>query len=163
MKPTFIHYYTILVIAFAILIITATAVYLLKRSHKQTDGVKKQTMPTCGAHKCSALDPVNEPEYNMKNIVKQSILLEEHLAEDNKYCESCIVKHFQHIIGLAEEAVWLAGDKVGNYPNLDNSVGLYQKMFDKWINNRDDKNTRKHVLTDLRENRRTLIDKYFLI
>lgn len=71
---------------------------------------------TCSKDTCGAVDPVNEPAYNMQNIVKQSILVEEHIAEKNKYCLSCIVKHFQHIIGLSEEAIWMAGKNIDKYP-----------------------------------------------
>ena len=50
---------------------------------------------------CDALDPVSDPRYNMQQIIKQSILLEEHLTNKNKRCRDCITKHFLHIIGLA--------------------------------------------------------------
>lgn len=117
---------------------------------------------TCSKHSCGALDPVNDPDYNMRNVVKQSILLEEHLAEKNKYCKGCIVKHFQHIIGMCEEAVWLAGKNIDKYPFLDESPSFYQKIFDKWLANKDDDKTRLEVLSLLRERRRQLIDVYFL-
>lgn len=116
----------------------------------------------CMAKTCGALDPVNDPDYNMRNVIKQSILLEEHLAEKSKYCLSCIVKHFNHIIGLVEEAVWLAGSDVDKYPLLDSSVQLYQSMFDTWLKGRDDEGTKKQVLALVREHRRKLIDVYFL-
>ena len=35
---------------------------------------------------CTAKDNVNDPAYNMENVIKQTILLEEHIAEENKYC-----------------------------------------------------------------------------
>ena len=37
---------------------------------------------------CDALDPVSDPRYNMQQIIKQSILLEEHLTNKNKRCRN---------------------------------------------------------------------------
>jgi hypothetical protein len=105
---------------------------------------------------------VNDPDYNMRNIIKQSILLEEHIAEKNKYCLSCIVKHFLHIIGLAEEAIWLAGARVQQYPYMLDSAEFYQRAFDIWQANKNDDKTKRSVLTSLRERRRRLIDSYYL-
>ncbi len=31
--------------------------------------------------KCGAIDPVSDPAYNMRNLIKQTILLEEHLGK----------------------------------------------------------------------------------
>jgi hypothetical protein len=122
-----------------------------KTNHKQ-----------CDKHKCGAIDDVNNPAYNMQNIVKQSILLEEHLAEKNKYCKGCLVKHFNHIIALSSEGVWLAEKNLNKYPFLEESPSFYQKIFDKWLANQDDNTTRLEVLSLLRERRRQLIDVYFL-
>lgn len=116
----------------------------------------------CSKDTCGAIDNVNDPAYNMQNIVKQSILLEEHIAEKNKYCLSCIVKHFQHILGLAEEAVWMAGQELHKYPYLHDSMGFYQSLFELWVNNRENDKVKTEVLNKLRERRRYLIDVYFL-
>ena len=43
---------------------------------------------------CDSLDPVSDPRYNMQQIIKQSILLEEHLTNKNKRCRDCITKTF---------------------------------------------------------------------
>jgi hypothetical protein len=115
-----------------------------------------------GEEESATIDPVNEPDYNMRNIAKQSILLEEHLAEDKKYCKSCITKHFLHIIGLAEEATWMAGSKVDDYPFLRKSVGFYQRTFDTWLADRVDPKVRCAVLEKLRAARRELIGAYYL-
>lgn len=116
----------------------------------------------CSKDTCGAIDNVNDPAYNMENIVKQSILLEEHIAEKNKYCLSCIVKHFQHILGLAEEALWMAGKDVNKYPYLKESEEFYQGLFDSWVSNRNNDDVKVEVLNKLREKRRQLIDTYFL-
>jgi hypothetical protein len=116
----------------------------------------------CSKDTCGAIDDVNSPAYNMQNIVKQSILVEEHIAEKNKYCLSCIVKHFQHIIGLVEEAVWMAGKDISKYPFLSDSATFYQDLFSKWIEKKDNDAIKLEVLNALRDRRRKLIDVYFL-
>jgi hypothetical protein len=110
---------------------------------------------------CTAKDNVNDPAYNMKNIIIQNILLEEHLACENKYCEPCIVKHFLHIIGLSEEAVWMAGDNIDIYPLLNNSVNFYKKLFNEWHINKSDKNVILKTLGTLRKQRQELIEYYY--
>lgn len=150
-----------LIVALAILVVLLWPKRRFVRSVKTDEGVGM-----CGgaSASCSAIDPVNEPDYNMRNVVRQSILLEEHLAESNKYCKSCIVKHFQHILGLVEEAVWLAGSKVADYPLLADSPSFYEDAFQRWLAARDVQGGPEvtGVLTDLRERRRVLIDAYFL-
>lgn len=112
---------------------------------------------------CKAIDPVSDPKYNMQQIVKQSILLEEHLANKNKRCRDCITKHFLHIIGLAEEAQMLATDRIHEYPLINESVVLYTELFDMWISHNKDEGER-HVLfciDKLRDHRKNLIVIYF--
>ena len=116
----------------------------------------------CNKDTCGAIDNVNDPAYNMQNIVKQSILLEEHIAEKNKYCLSCICKHFQHILALSSEGVWMAGNNLQKYPYLEDSTEFYQSLFDLWVNNRENDKVKLEVLDKLRERRRYLIDVYFL-
>jgi hypothetical protein len=125
-----------------------------------SNSVNSQT--TCSTDTCGAIDDVNNPAYNMQNIIKQSILVEEHIAEKNKYCLSCIVKHFQHIIGLVEEAIWMAGKDLSKYPYLDDSMTFYQNIFTTWINNKSNDDVKLEILNQLRQRRRQLIDIYFL-
>jgi hypothetical protein len=114
---------------------------------------------------CDALDPVSDPRYNMQQIIKQSILLEEHLTNKNKRCRDCITKHFLHIIGLAEEAEMLATNKIEKYPLIKESVVLYNELFKIWIKNKNlNNNNEDYILycTDkLRNHRKQLIVLYF--
>tara|TARA_Y100000034_G_C6900077_1_gene415957 strand:+ start:750 stop:1259 length:510 start_codon:yes stop_codon:yes gene_type:complete len=57
---------------------------------------------------------ISDPRYNIREIVKQMLLLEQHLLEESKYCPDCISKHILTIEALAEEgqnldkrAVWV--------------------------------------------------------
>jgi len=114
---------------------------------------------------CDALDPVSDPRYNMQQIIKQSILLEEHLTNKNKRCRDCITKHFLHIIGLAEEAEMLATKNITKYPLINESVILYNELFKVWINNKHLNNSSEDYIlycTDkLRNHRKQLIVIYF--
>jgi hypothetical protein len=47
---------------------------------------------------------ISDPRYNLREIAKQMILLEQHLLEPKKYCPDCISKHLLTIEALAEEA-----------------------------------------------------------
>jgi hypothetical protein len=51
--------------------------------------------------------PVMNPVYNMREICKQSILLEDHLSHPEKRCGDCCIKHFLTLEALAEEAITL--------------------------------------------------------
>ena len=114
---------------------------------------------------CDSIDPVSDPRYNMQQIIKQSILLEEHLTNKNKRCRDCITKHFLHIIGLAEEAQMLATNKIDKYPLINQSVILYNELFKIWIKNKNlngkDETYVLYCTDKLREHRKQLIVIYF--
>ena len=116
---------------------------------------------SCNVKSCGALDPVSDPKYNMQQIVKQSILLEEHLTNKNKRCRDCITKHFQHIIGLAEEAQMLASNKCNKYPLMNESVNVYNDLFNQWYKYRDDERQVLDIADKLRIHRKKLIAIYF--
>lgn len=125
-----------------------------------TTGEKHQ----CGksSHTCGAIDPVSEPSYNMKQIAKQSILLEEHLIEKKKRCKDCIAKHFLHIIGLAEEAKCLAGSSMDSYKFLKDSPDFYTKLFNLWLENKDNEEMYPKIEDSLRKKRKEIIEVYIL-
>jgi hypothetical protein len=54
-----------------------------------------------------------DPQFNLREIAKQMVLLEDHLAHPYKHCPDCIQKHLLTIEAFAEEAVSL--DQVGVY------------------------------------------------
>ena len=55
----------------------------------------------------STLLPVMDCRFNMREMCKQSILLEDHLSHDEKRCLDCCMKHFLFLEGLCEEAITL--------------------------------------------------------
>jgi hypothetical protein len=135
-----------------------------KENNKQTKGAKGGASGSCSST-CDSIDPVSDPRYNMQQIIKQSILLEEHLTNKNKRCRDCITKHFLHIIGLAEEAQMLATNKIDKYPLINESVILYNELFKIWIKNKNlNGKDETYILfcTDkLRDHRKQLIVIYF--
>jgi len=115
---------------------------------------------------CEAIDPVFDPAYNMKEICKQSILLEEHLIHRSKRCRDCITKHFLHIIGLAEEAATLCTVSIKNYPFLIESIELYRQLFNDWLSAFKSRGIESDgdycsISGKLRKHRKILIDIYF--
>ena len=60
--------------------------------------------------------PVHDPRHNLRELVKECILLERHLFDPTKYCKDCIRKHF-----LTIEA--FAGPELG-------SLDIEQKYLD---------------------------------
>lgn len=139
--------------------------YTLCASIHKKQNVQNNFTNKCSSASCKNIDPVSDPKYNMQQIVKQSILLEEHLANKNKRCRDCITKHFLHIIGLAEEAQMLATNKIDKYPLIDECVELYNKLFKRWMKNYDinanDGNNFLYCCDELRNMRKRLIAVYF--
>jgi len=77
---------------------------------------------TCGTDgNCTSLSgkpllPVMNPLFNMREICKEAILLQQHLLMEEKQCKDCIQKHYLTIEALAEEGLSL--DKEGKYKHL---------------------------------------------
>lgn len=49
--------------------------------------------------------PINSALFNVREITKQLLLLEEHLTDPEKFCVDCIRKHLMMVEALAEEAM----------------------------------------------------------
>ena len=118
----------------------------------------------CSQHTCSDknIDPVSDPSYNMKEIAKQSILLEDHLTQEKKRCKDCIIKHFLSIQGYAEEGVSLANENVAKYPLLSESVYVYKDLFNKWLKDKTNDENMMHIAEQLREHRKKIVAIYYL-
>lgn len=59
-----------------------------------------------------ALLPVMDPRFNLREICKQCVLLEDHLTHEEKRCTDCCTKHFLTIEALAEEALTLDSEHI---------------------------------------------------
>jgi len=121
---------------------------------------KQESFGTCGATcKNADLDPIMDPKYNMFEVVKNSILLEDHLNQPKKRCKDCICKHFLSIIAYMGEAISLAGDDIESYPYMEDSLNLYTQLFDQWKN---DTGTLTTIAASLRANRKLLTNYYIM-
>ena len=145
-----------------VLAILTFVVLALPRLRQRILGHASSNKAAADGNVCGAMDPVSDPAYNMREITKQSVLLEEHLVERNKYCKDCITKHFLHIIGLAEEAQMLACDQADKYPLLGGSADVYRGLFEQWLQAPADHAAAAVIAAQLREQRKRLIVVYFL-
>lgn len=66
------------------------------------------------------LQPVMNPLFNLREVCKQSILLEDHMTQPTKRCVDCMNKHCLTIEALGEEAVAL--DKTGKHLALTGRI-----------------------------------------
>lgn len=80
--------------------------------------------------------PIMSPLYNLREICKQTALLEEHLNQPRKRCPDCIRKHFLTIEALFEEAISL--DKEFKYgEHLDGKAQDIRGLQGAWIDTKD--------------------------
>jgi hypothetical protein len=97
--------------------------------------------------------------YNMREICKQSILLEDHLFQKEKRCHDCICKHFLTIEALAEEAITL--DKDQKHPEINILPTKVRVITKKYIDNHTNDNQPPLTAQELREIRKSLMQKCF--
>ena len=103
----------------------------------------------------SKLLPVMDPMYNMREICKQSVLLEDHLSQKKKRCRDCCIKHQLTIEALAEEAITLDKDgKCRDLYDLPDKIRSLQKDF---ISNRDP----NEIAHEYRKVRKSLMQRCF--
>ena len=92
--------------------------------------VDKGGCSSCGTTGSTQLLPVMDPLFNMREICKQSILLEDHLFQKKKRCRDCCIKHQLTIEALAEEAITLDKDrKCEDLYYLPDKIRELQKDF----------------------------------
>ena len=77
------------------------------------------------------LDPILEVSYNAQQMIKQSLLLEDHLNQPKKRCRDCICKHFMTLSALAEEAVSLARTE-GDKALMQEAAQFYDARYRDW-------------------------------
>ena len=104
--------------------------------------------------------PVLDSNFNLREICKQCILLEDHLTQKEKRCEDCCIKHFLAIEALSEEALGLDKNKklLEKIEHLPNKVRKIQK---KWLEN---KHRNAHDCSQmLRSIRKSLMEDCFSV
>ncbi len=71
--------------------------------------------------------PLNSALFNIREIAKQLILLEDHLTDDDKYCDDCIRKHLMAVEAYAEEALNL--EPGGMWSARSRDIALQARRF----------------------------------
>ena len=79
--------------------------------------------------------PVLDCRFNLREICKQCILLEDHLSHDEKRCTDCCMKHFLALEGLCEEAVTL--DKENRHQHIRGLAEKIRRLQRMWYENPD--------------------------
>jgi hypothetical protein len=120
------------------------------------------SLEKCNLSKCGNIElfPILSPEFNMREVTKQCLLLEDHLNNKNKRCLDCIRKHFLIIDGLLEEAVGLEqNNKMRDW---------YRSLYIQWVGLEKEYSTNPTdsvVMDDcskkIRLFRKPLLEKYF--
>lgn len=92
----------------------------------------------CGNNK---LAPIMDPRFNIREVIKQIILLEDHLCHEEKMCYDCVNKHSLFIEGLLEEAITL--DKEGKYIFLvSDFTSKFKDIIKEYNANKDSKDVK---------------------
>lgn len=104
----------------------------------------------------SRLLPVLDPCFNMREICKQCILLEDHLFQTEKRCTDCIKKHFLTLEGLSEEAITLDKENKYHFSKLELPEKI-RKLERDFLNDTDP----ERIAQELRQIRKPLMNKYF--
>ena len=112
-----------------------------------------------GCKSCDTLLPVLDPRFNMREICKQSVLLEDHLFQKEKRCNDCIIKHFLTIEGLAEEAITL--DKEQKYTELVDLPQKIRVIEQNYLKNKDGPKQPAITAQELREISKGYMQKCF--
>jgi len=75
--------------------------------------------------------PVLDCRFNLREICKQSILLEDHLSHDKKRCFDCCIKHFLALEGLSEEAITLDKNQqhLHDFKDVPDKIREIQKFW----------------------------------
>jgi len=110
----------------------------------------------CISKSGTRLLPVLDPCFNMREICKQCILLEDHLFQASKSCQDCIKKHFLTIEGLAEEAITLDKEHKYNFSKLELPEKI-RKLEKDFLEDKD----QEYIAQELRQIRKPLMNKYF--
>ena len=103
--------------------------------------------------------PVLRPTHNMRDIIKQLALLEDHLFQPQKRCVDCIRKHFLTIEGLAEECATLCKPRAV-LPEANRIATGVRVLHHAWEQRRKDPAMALLVASKLRKLRKNLMKRF---
>ena len=121
------------------------------------DRTRTRKNPTKKKKPRRRLMPVMRPQHNMRELIKQLVLLEDHLVQREHRCKDCIRKHFLCSEGLAQEALTLA--RPGPASLMLGLPPRLRVLHHAWETNHDDAHTRS-IAARLRRMRKQLMPAY---
>ena len=84
------------------------------------------------------LYPIMSPKFNLREICKQLILLEDHLNQVKKRCPDCIRKHLLTIEALFEEAISLDTEGI-LAKQLEQAPDYFRYLQERWADGADER------------------------
>ena len=112
--------------------------------------------PRTPSDPASQLPEIREPLHNLREIAKQLLMLEDHLACDDRRCHECCRKHMLAAEGLCDEAIIL--DEEGQFTKHLLQIARFMRQLE--INHFDmhvDPSTSKVAV---RKIRKFITDRY---
>ena len=106
---------------------------------------------SCGETGPGMLD-LTHPRFNLREVTKHLVLLEDHCAHPYKHCPDCIRKHLLTIEAFAEEAVSL--DTLGMYHGVAESIALNART---WMVEFEDGRDLTEIGKEVRSIRKSLV------
>ena len=103
--------------------------------------------------------PVLRPSQNMRDIIKQLVMLEDHLFHPQKRCKDCIRKHFLTIEGLAEECATLCKPRAILPETRKVATGV-RVLHHVWEQRTSDPHAAEMVAGKLRKLRKGLMTRF---
>lgn len=103
--------------------------------------------------------PVLRPGQNMRDIIKQFAMLEDHLYQPQKRCKDCIRKHFLTIEGLAEECATLCKPR-NILPESRKIASTARVLHHVWEQRPKDPKVAEFVAGKLRKVRKGLMTRF---
>lgn len=97
------------------------------------------TCSICSASKDTGEDakllPIMDPKFNLREVAKHLILLEDHLFHKGKRCGDCILKHLYTIDGFLDEGITLDKEKkyIDTTVKTQNNFKQVSKELEKLI------------------------------
>ena len=105
------------------LTIIALIFFIIRFTQKDTYINTQSACSSC--HK--KLLPIMDPKFNLREVAKHLILLEDHLFHEGKRCPDCCIKHGLTIDGLLDEAKTL--DKEQQHTDIIENTSSHFKQI----------------------------------
>jgi len=122
----------------------------MDKSHTNRRRAALQFKNACGTSPSQLA--LTHPRFNMREIAKQLVLLEDHCLHLHKHCPDCIRKHLLTIEALAEEAVSL--DTGGLYHGVASALAHSART---WMSEFQDGRSLNLIGQEVRRTRKPLV------